>query len=283
MNRIKSNMTNEYEYDYDCDDYSQEAEYFSDDATLHSYSSCDSWRTEHMCVIMAQPKAIRIVERDLDYIEKYLYTNHQLGKNINKTTKDAQRSKSNEEKMSHSAKIWDKMEKNIVDLSKVIDKEEVTKAEKSKKEEEEAAKELELQSRRLNDKRTNHKKHHHNNHHNNDHYNNNDNNNNNNNNRRSSLLLREDNKVVIDRKRLCKFGLKCSMKNSCDRTHSVDDWTPQLCKFAKGCRNLNRCKYIHSNESKKECLTRLVNIADTFYHRNRQIYIKNFNLPNKNE
>jgi hypothetical protein len=82
--------------------------------------------------------------------------------------------------------------------------------------------------------------------------------------------------TTTDLSRLCKFGKACSETSKCGRAHRFDEWSPRRCRSAKGCKTPRTCNYIHQNESKQVYLKRIVDIQDTFYHKNRQIYLKNF-------
>lgn len=115
--------------------------------------------------------------------------------------------------------------------------------------------------------------------------------------KRVSLLRRDDNKThskttasdtrstvssdhstAADMSRICKFAAKCSFKSKCGRAHAYNEWEPRKCHFTKGCKSMRTCRYIHDKESKSEYLRRIVQIEDTFYNKNKEIYLKNFNL-----
>lgn len=119
--------------------------------------------------------------------------------------------------------------------------------------------------------------------------------------RRRSLLLRDDpqsssnNESVsvcsttsgstttntnVDLTRICKFGKACKeMSSKCGRSHALDEWSPRQCRQSfKSCRSGNRCRYIHSSESKKSFLRRILDFEDTFYNKNKEMYLKNFKL-----
>ena len=81
-----------------------------------------------------------------------------------------------------------------------------------------------------------------------------------------------------DNSRICKFGTKCVHKSRCGRAHSYNEWEPRMCRFATSCKSLANCRYIHAKESKEKYLRRMVDTADTFYHKNREMYIKSFRL-----
>lgn len=82
--------------------------------------------------------------------------------------------------------------------------------------------------------------------------------------------------TTTDLSRLCKFGKACSETSKCGRAHTFEEWCPRRCRAAKSCKSPRQCTYIHQNESKQVYLKRIVEVHDTFYHKNRQIYLKNF-------
>ena len=83
--------------------------------------------------------------------------------------------------------------------------------------------------------------------------------------------------------RLCKFGSRCRCATtSCNRCHSMKEWQPTMCRHPRhthsGAEGVATCRRRHSYETKEQCLLRFTEITDTFYHQNRQIYIKTFRL-----
>lgn len=87
---------------------------------------------------------------------------------------------------------------------------------------------------------------------------------------------------VKQAQRLCKFGKRCRCASTtCHRSHTLQEWNPEMCtdahhKHGKGAGET--CPRRHAHESKEECLRRFVMIPNTFYHENRQIYLKTFRL-----
>lgn len=83
------------------------------------------------------------------------------------------------------------------------------------------------------------------------------------------------NQIVMSR--LCKFGKSCTNKKSnCGRCHGYHEWRPPQCKWVGKAEHLKSCHRIHENESKMEYLKRMVNMENTFYSKNKEIYLKNF-------
>lgn len=86
-----------------------------------------------------------------------------------------------------------------------------------------------------------------------------------------------------DYSRLCKFGSSCSKRHSnCGRAHHVDEWSPQECHHRNAStQHLTACHRLHvSKESKTEYLERVMDINGTFFHSNRDLYLKNFGMNN---
>lgn len=81
-----------------------------------------------------------------------------------------------------------------------------------------------------------------------------------------------------DNSRICKFGNKCVHKTKCGRAHTYDEWEPRKCRFVTSCKMMSTCRYIHSKESKAKYLARMIDMEETFYNKNREMYIKNFKI-----
>lgn len=83
--------------------------------------------------------------------------------------------------------------------------------------------------------------------------------------------------------RLCKFGKRCRCASStCLRSHTLNEWEPRMCSnphhTQPNSKGWEGCLHRHHKESKEECLLRFTSIPNTFYHDNRQIYLKTFRV-----
>lgn len=95
--------------------------------------------------------------------------------------------------------------------------------------------------------------------------------------RSDTISVRSD-PNASDNSRICKFGSKCAHKSRCGRAHSYNEWEPRMCRFATSCKSMTSCRYIHAKETKEVYLRRMVDTVDTFYHKNKEMYIKSFRL-----
>lgn len=54
----------------------------------------------------------------------------------------------------------------------------------------------------------------------------------------------KENKEDKKYKKICRYGLQCKFKTTCNRAHTKDEYEPINCMFRNGCYNLD-CKYYH--------------------------------------